>query len=279
MYVKCSYFYLIYVVIIRTSQSRGFVLLKDNETNATTSTSIASSLLRIVGGVEVKANSLPYQAALVVNGNCFCGGAVISAQYILTAAHCTYNAKYAYVILGAQNWKYKESTQQIYKTTNFIVHHKFKSISKVQENDISLVKISHIRFNQYVRAIGLPGSFSGDYSGQLSVLSGWGATSDTSSAGLTPALRKVYLTVAKNSYCQKFYSDVTLISGQICTQPQDILSGVVGGCYGDSGGPLVRGTELIGILSFGGSKCTAGKPSVYTRIMAYRSWIRKYSGI
>lgn len=46
---------------------------------------------RIIGGTEVDPNSVPYQAALFIHfarGSSFCGGSLISEQFILTAAHC-----------------------------------------------------------------------------------------------------------------------------------------------------------------------------------------------
>ena len=52
-------------------------------------------------------------------------------------------------------------------------------------------------------------------------------------------------------------------------------------CSGDSGGPLVAQVEgdfkqpkyLVGIVSFGTSKCAQGIPGVYTSIDYYLPWI------
>lgn len=48
---------------------------------------------RIVGGFEVEPNSLPYQVGLAlyissINRTAWCGGSLISKQYVITAAHC-----------------------------------------------------------------------------------------------------------------------------------------------------------------------------------------------
>lgn len=45
-------------------------------------------LQRIVGGVEAPRNGFPYQVALIINNSGFCGGSIISDQYVLTAAPC-----------------------------------------------------------------------------------------------------------------------------------------------------------------------------------------------
>jgi len=43
--------------------------------------------LKIVGGIEAKANSWPWQV-LLFDGDGICGGSIISNQWIVTAAHC-----------------------------------------------------------------------------------------------------------------------------------------------------------------------------------------------
>jgi len=53
-------------------------------------------------------------------------------------------------------------------------------------------------------------------------------------------------------------------------------------CNGDSGGGLFWRSDLkdntqpwylLGIVSFGSTKCGNGHPAVYTRVSAYRTWI------
>lgn len=54
-------------------------------------------------------------------------------------------------------------------------------------------------------------------------------------------------------------------------------------CSGDSGGPLVvkEGNSYVqvGIISFTFKDCVTGKPSGYTRVSAYREWIKENTGI
>jgi len=43
---------------------------------------------RITGGQDAVRAQFPWQAGLIINGVSFCGGSLISNQWILTAAHC-----------------------------------------------------------------------------------------------------------------------------------------------------------------------------------------------
>ena len=55
-------------------------------------------------------------------------------------------------------------------------------------------------------------------------------------------------------------------------------------CRGDSGGGLFWRSDLkdntqpwylLGIVSFGSRECGNGHPAVYTRVSAYRTWIKE----
>ena len=43
---------------------------------------------KIVGGLFATENQFPHQIAILHNGVLRCGGSIISASWILTAAHC-----------------------------------------------------------------------------------------------------------------------------------------------------------------------------------------------
>jgi trypsin len=64
---------------------------------------------KIFNGGEAKAHSLPFQVALRLKfrsvSEVFCGGSLISPNYVLTAAHCTGNiqASDLLVIVGLHN--------------------------------------------------------------------------------------------------------------------------------------------------------------------------------
>ena len=45
---------------------------------------------RITNGNPANRGQFPWQAALIIDNNYFCGGSLISNLWVLTAAHCVY---------------------------------------------------------------------------------------------------------------------------------------------------------------------------------------------
>lgn len=45
---------------------------------------------QIVGGLKAKKGQFPWQVLIQVDGDAMCGGSLIDAEWVLTAAHCVY---------------------------------------------------------------------------------------------------------------------------------------------------------------------------------------------
>ena len=63
----------------------------------------SQSLDRIVGGRESEAGQWPWMVALFIDDAWFCGGSLISASFVLTAAHCVDGAAYFDIMAGAHD--------------------------------------------------------------------------------------------------------------------------------------------------------------------------------
>merc|ERR1712110_90048 len=121
---------------------------------------------------------------------------------------------------------------------------------------------------------------SGDFTDQMSLVSGWGRPSDSSS-GISEVLRFVDdRRVMSQSECENYWGNLN--EGVVCIDTTD--GG--GSCNGDSGGPLSRYDldrsryEQIGIVSFGSTLgCESGAPAGFTEVSKYINWISSVTGI
>uniref|UniRef100_A0A665T0L6 trypsin n=1 Tax=Echeneis naucrates TaxID=173247 RepID=A0A665T0L6_ECHNA len=139
---------------------------------------------KIVGGYECPKNSVPYQVSLFTGYN-FCGGTLLSDEWVLSAAHCKPKSNVE-VRLGEHNIWEHEGTEQYIMSAKFIRHPDYNS--RTQDSDIMLIKLSRpATLNSFVRPAALPTKCAND--GTMCKISGWGslrASNDERSRGCTP---------------------------------------------------------------------------------------------
>ncbi|CAG9770112.1 unnamed protein product [Ceutorhynchus assimilis] len=241
-------------------------------------TTNTNSLVRIVGGQQASPNQFPYQVALYIKykmTEIFCGGSLVSANYVLTAAHCAEGAISIDIILGAYNVSdTSENTQQHQTSTTYKVHPEWDSSALI--NDLALIKLSTpAKINSSVQIIALPKG-NDSYAGSTGVITGWGKTTDAQNT-VTDILRYATNNIYSNSECKSVDSDYSGIikNTHLCLSGE----GQTSICKGDSGGPLVSGSTQIGISSFSYKSCEASKPSVFTRISEFKEWIKNNSDV
>ncbi|XP_044739396.1 chymotrypsin BII-like [Chrysoperla carnea] len=233
---------------------------------------------RIIGGKQAALGQFPWQVAIsfkTSQGTFFCGGALISDQWVLTAAHCVKGATVFSIRLGTTySSGGSESGVQTISSTSAIHHENYNE--RTLNNDIAVIKLSSkASINQNVKPIELDSSVIP--AGSALTVSGFGAVKTGGS--VSQKLNYVAVKSIANNKCQETYGS-TVTNSVICT----LGNTVEGTCGGDSGGPLIRyvngSPRHVGVVSFGAAAgCDIGYPSGYSRTESFRSWIRSKTGV
>lgn len=236
---------------------------------------------RIFGGVEVLPHSHPYQVALHITygtGTALCGGSILTARSVLTAAHCTMASASTLVIAGVHNRYVIEPTQQrrTVSVSNYRYHPNYAPSTFTNDIAILITPSPAFTWTQHVQAVRRP---AGAQINELFVnerarSTGWGRTTNVGET--SGVLRKAYNIVITNAACAQVHTINLVGFGNLCTETTQSNQGT---CVGDAGGVLSverpPGNPMqIGITSFIPSVgCQMGFPQVYTRIGAFDAWI------
>jgi len=237
---------------------------------------------RIVGGHEAGENQWPWQVALFIDDAWFCGGSLISDEYVMTAGHCADGASYFNIMAGAHDVRASSEPHRVEITSYEGFTHPNWDPQNL-ENDIALVRLPEkIEFNEYIRPACLPPAAdeSNGYVGELTTPVGWGKNAD-SAGGITPKLQMVEdLPVIDNPTCNDYYGIIN--DGIMCIDS----SGGKGVCNGDSGGTLNIRQEAenkwtqVGVTSFVSSAgCESGNPHGFSRVAYFGQWIESETGL
>jgi secreted trypsin-like serine protease len=230
---------------------------------------------RIVNGSPVAQGTYPWMAKLNINGQFLCGGSVIAANYILTAAHCvrdnagnTYSGNQVVATVNCANSAACPGASEQKTSSAIYVHVNYNSQN--YENDVAIV---YFGTGFTVTPIDVISASTKDAvcSGKEVTVAGYGTTS---SGGTTSAtLLQVSLKMYSRSECKKYMSGI--YDNMIC-------AGDIGeardSCQGDSGGPLFGSMNgkyvLVGDVSWGDGCAKLDKLGVYGNLLSFETGIK-----
>uniref|UniRef100_A0A665TQP7 Chymotrypsin B n=1 Tax=Echeneis naucrates TaxID=173247 RepID=A0A665TQP7_ECHNA len=225
-----------------------------------------SGYARIVNGEEAVPHSWPWQVSLQQsNGFHFCGGSLINENWVVTAAHCNVRT-YHRVVAGEHDKGYgSNEAVQVLKPAKVFTHPKWNP--RTINNDIALIKLATpASLGTNVSPVCLAESSDVFAASMTCVTSGWGLTRYNDTDGLSQAQLG---TSKQGSVSENF---VNISDVMICAGGAGATS-----CMGDSGGPLVcekdNAWTLVGIVSWGSSRCSTSTPAVYARVTELRGWV------
>jgi secreted trypsin-like serine protease len=263
---------------------------------------------RIIGGTTASISQFPWQVALVYDsrfaaqlGNPhnreLCGGSVITASIVITAAHCAYDtdpdcgpnalqgkpavctilidpggdgtkkldANDVNVVLG-QTTLSTATESEVLPQAGAVSYQANFNINTFR-NDVGYVVLQSPTAQSAIDIAGSDEASLWD-AGSFEDISGWGSTSETS--GTVDTLRAGSVPVVDDATCGSStdYGNDFDPATMVCA---GYVNGGVDTCYGDSGGPLEApleggGYRLVGLTGWGEGCAEPNKPGVYTRV-------------
>ncbi|XP_004690431.1 PREDICTED: chymotrypsinogen B-like [Condylura cristata] len=230
---------------------------------------VVSGMQRIVNGKVAVPGSWPWQVSLQYStGFHFCGGSLISKDWVVTSAHCKVSTSHQ-VVAGMFDKRSKENVQ-VLRIAQVFDHPSFDITTA--NNDIALLKLATpASLSETVSAVCLPRAQDNFTAGSLCVTTGWGRTHYYGKASNT--LQQATLPLLSNAECVKSWGD-NISDLMVCAGGNGRAI-----CKGDSGGPLVCQKDgawtLVGVVSWGSETCTPSKPSVCARVTKVMPWIEE----
>ena len=233
---------------------------------------------RIINGERAK-GPIPWQVFWRYPSSPRCGGTILDAMTILSAAHCVDTYQPHDQITVTAGGVERTDLQQSVQVENILFNHEMPYASDALDNDIILLKLkSPLEFNFFVQPACLPKEGNNPKSKTRCLVSGWGTVSLRNPQYIKD-LQWADVYISDHKRCIKAYEKLKggtkITPNMICAQNDKGKDA----CQGDSGGPLICGEDgipvITGIVSFGEGCASSTYPGVYTKVSNYLKWIQK----
>jgi len=243
---------------------------------------------RIIGGVPAS-ESWPSHVALLragVTGNYaaqFCGGNLIAARWVVTAAHCIENSDTDEVMIpdAVQVLAGTTSLAQGGRRVRVIEVIRYPGFdSTTFDGDLALLRLAEELPEAPSRLIDADTEPALAAAGVTATVIGWGNTT-TEGSNYPTELMQAQVPIVSNEVCNSATSyNGSITANMLCA---GFAEGGVDSCQGDSGGPLFvpsgdGGYVQAGVVSFGNSCARPNFYGVYTRLAQpeFGAWIAAY---
>ncbi|XP_017023723.1 enteropeptidase [Drosophila kikkawai] len=216
----------------------------------------------------------------------FCGGSLIGASTVLSAAHCfripgfrDLPASSTAVSLGRNSLNLL-SDGEFRRVAQLLIHDKYK-YEQYTEADLALVRLeTPVPLNDYIVPICLWSTANRmDLpQGEKTYVAGWGP--DESGTGNSDIAKLADMNIVSEANCHRQLPPGPLFQpSTLCAQKAG-----TGPCSTDGGGPLMlreggvfvlRGVIAGGVVDMERNTCDLARPSVFTDVAKHIDWVRR----